>query len=385
MDKVDLVYVDAGGGHRASAEALRAALDEQGSWQVRMVNVQEILRPLDSLGRATGLYLEDTYNLMLRKNWTRGMRYLIPLLHFAIRCFHKDQVRLLGEYWSVDPPGLVVSLVSHFNRALREGLRAADSSAPFVVAITDFADVPPHFWIESQDQFVICGSDRAVSQARSLNIPGDRIYRTSGMILHPRFYAPLALDRAEGRARLGLDPSVPTGIVTFGGQGSKAMIEIAQRLDRSRLELQLILMCGRNVKLAMRLRTPGRLRRVVVEYTAEMPRYMALADFFIGKPGPASISEALRMGLPVIVDCGPGTMPQERYNADWVLEQQVGLVVPSFRKIVAAVEEMLSPGRLSQFRAKASAMNNRAVFEVVEILRDILHKGRSDQPSALLR
>ena len=53
-------------------------------------------------------------------------------------------------------------------------------------------------------------------------------------------------------------------------------------------------------------------------FTKEVPRYMQLADYFIGKPGPGSISEAVAMQLPVIVERNAWTLPQERYNADWV-------------------------------------------------------------------
>ncbi len=60
---------------------------------------------------------------------------------------------------------------------------------------------------------------------------------------------------------------------------------------------------------------------------------MQLADFFIGKPGPGSLSEALAMHLPVIVERNAWTLPQERYNADWVLENEVGLVLPEFSTI----------------------------------------------------
>ena len=55
-------------------------------------------------------------------------------------------------------------------------------------------------------------------------------------------------------------------------------------------------------------------------FTKEVPRYMQLADYFIGKPGPGSISEAVAMRLPVIVERNAWTLPQERYNADWVRE-----------------------------------------------------------------
>ncbi len=60
---------------------------------------------------------------------------------------------------------------------------------------------------------------------------------------------------------------------------------------------------------------------------------MQLADFFIGKPGPGSVSEALAMKLPVIVECNAWTLPQERYNAVWVVEKEVGLVLKNFRNI----------------------------------------------------
>ena len=82
-------------------------------------------------------------------------------------------------------------------------------------------------------------------------------------------------------------------------------------------------------------------------FTTKVNMYMQLADFFIGKPGPGSVSEALRMQLPVIVECNAWTLPQERYNAVWVVEKEVGIVLHSFREIVRAVETMIAPERCS--------------------------------------
>jgi len=105
-----------------------------------------------------------------------------------------------------------------------------------------------------------------------------------------------------------------------------------------------------------------------------MPYYMHLSDFFIGKPGPGSISEALVMKLPVIVQKSVWTLPQERYNADWVMEKQVGLVVSSFRDIGEAVADLLAPCNFAPFREHAAAQNNRAVFEIPAILKGILDR-----------
>jgi len=101
-------------------------------------------------------------------------------------------------------------------------------------------------------------------------------------------------------------------------------------------------------------------------------RYMHLADFFIGKPGPGSVSEALAMRLPVIVACNAWTLPQERYNAEWVVENEVGVVLRSFAEIVPAVGRIIEPANLARFRANAGGLKNRAVFEIPGMLEQIL-------------
>ena len=376
MTKVDFIYFDAGGGHRAAATALKAVIDgpndgqndaQKLPWDVRMVNLQEILAPLDVFRKVTGLELQEIYNQMLARGWTLGSAQGLKLLHAVIRLYHRPLVRMLEKYWTGARADLVVSLVPNFNRALRESLKNALPNVPYVTILTDLADYPPHFWMEKQEQFVICGSDKAVAQARVLAYPEDRIFRASGMILRPTFYQLATADRAVERKKLGLDPDRPTGLVLFGGQGSKVMLEIAERLQ----DTQLIFICGKNAGLAERLRAlPARAPRHVEGFTSEIPYYMSLADFFIGKPGPGSISEAVAMGLPAIVERNIWTLPQERYNADWVLERHAGLVLPNFRGIGGAVKELVRD--LASYQAAARQIHNRAVFEIPEMLEKIL-------------
>jgi hypothetical protein len=367
---LDFVYFDAGGGHRAAATALKSVIERQGRpWDVRLVNLQEVLDPLDVFRKIAGIRLQDIYNRALARGWTLGAAPALKLMHAVIRAYHRPAVKLLAGYWREAHPDLVVSLVPNFNRALFESLKSALSHVPYVTLLTDFADYPPHFWIERQPQYLICGTDKAARQARDLGYTDDRVFRVSGMILRPHFYDPAKEDRSAERRRLGLEPDRPTGLVLFGGQGSAAMYGIARRLR----DTQLILICGRNQTLADRLRAlPAAAPRFIEGFTAEIPYYMRLADFFIGKPGPGSISEAVAMGLPVIVVRNAWTLPQERYNAEWVLERGVGLVIPSFRRIDAAVAELL--GELPRYQAAVRKVENRAVFEIPEILARILER-----------
>jgi 1,2-diacylglycerol 3-beta-galactosyltransferase len=375
--RLDFVFFDAGGGHRAAAYALREAIERQGRpLEVRLMNLQELLDEIDICRKLTGLRLQDLYNLMLKKGWTLGSAELMAGMHGAIRLFHGRQVRLLEEYWRRSRPDMAVSLIPNFNRALCQSLRHALPGTPLVTVLTDIADYPPHFWIEPfagglQEQHFICGSAKAVEQAQALGHAPGKVLRASGMILSPRFYdaAPLAAEeRARARRALGFDPDRPVGLVLFGGQGSAAMREIAARLA----ERQLILICGHNTRLRDGLRARPHSAPIFVEgFTQEIPRYMQLADYFIGKPGPGSISEAVAMRLPVIVERNAWTLPQERYNADWVREQGVGVVLKNFRGIAEAVDGMLAPAAYARYRAATGRQRNRAVFEIPEMLERI--------------
>ena len=81
------------------------------------------------------------------------------------------------------------------------------------------------------------------------------------------------------------------------------------------------------------------------------------------------------MKLPVIVECNAWTLPQERYNAEWVSENGVGLVLKNFRGIADAVNRLLEPAAYQRYRAAAASQENRAVFEIPEILERILERG----------
>lgn len=379
MQRIEFGFFDAGGGHRAAATALELSIRAQKRpWEVRLTNLQELLDELDILKKYGGIRIQDFYNWMLRSGWTLGSTQLMRVLQFAIWTYHGPTVRLLERHWKETQPDMAVSFVPHFNRALYESFDHAYPGRPFVTVLTDLADYPPHFWIErGQSQYFICGSDHAVAQARAMGNADDHIFRASGMILHPRFYETPVENRITERERLGLRPGLPTGLVLFGGHGSQSMLEIAERLDESQLDLQLIFICGKNEKLAAALRgQKSRSPRFVEGFTTKVNYYMQLADFFIGKPGPGSVSEALAMHLPVIVECNAWTLPQERYNADWILENQVGEVLGSFDEIERAVARLIEPATLARYRANATALENRAVFEIPEILEHIFERSR---------
>jgi spore coat polysaccharide biosynthesis predicted glycosyltransferase SpsG len=385
MQKIHVVFHDAGGGHRNAAIALQtAATQQKRPWQVELIQFQELTDRFDVLRRLTGIRIQEQYNVLLQNGWTLGSVYLLRLLQATIRLFHRPLVTLLEKFWAEKPADLLVSVIPHFNRELGESWSKVYPRRPFVTLITDLADFPPHFWIESmKQQYVIAGTERAVEQARALGHDDAHIFRTSGMILRPEFYVPDNSDPIALRDDLGLRPDLTTAIVLFGGHGSKVMYDIASRLDAVQVPVQLILICGRNEELAAKFKSRSwRMPVKVIGFTKEIHKLMRAADFLIGKPGPGSIAEAMVRKLPVLIECNAWTLPQERYNAEWVAEKEVGIVLHSLREeIVSGVQRMLDPETLSNFRRNVEALENRAIFEIPEILDKLLRESADAQRS----
>lgn len=378
-----LLVVDAGGGHRAAANALLAAAERvRQPFRLRVESLQAIFEPLDLVRRLTGLDVERFYNAMVRRGLTW---HLVPLLHglqWAIARMHGPLVRRLAAHLSARRPDVVVSLAPNFNGVIRDAVRSACPHAPFVVLLTDLADFPPHFWMEPGLDGVIVGTEAAAGQAREVGLPESAIDRTSGMVLHPRFYAAVEHDaRARVRAGLGIPSSAFTVLLLFGGKGAPLMAPLAARLLDARSDWHLVAVCGDNPRLCARMarlerHAGGRLHPL--GFTDRVPELMRAADLLLTKPGPGSLAEAFHYRVPVVVTLDARTIPQERFNARFVAEQGVGVVVRSWRDMAAAAARVASePGRLEALHgALARLPDNRAVWEALDLIAARLPRHR---------
>jgi UDP-N-acetylglucosamine:LPS N-acetylglucosamine transferase len=378
--EVLLFTIDAGGGHRAAARALAAAAEETGArFRLRVESFQQALLPLDVLKRATGVSLEDAYNLILRRHANALMVPLLRLMHAGIRVRRRALVRTLGQWLRGQPrPAAVVSVFPNFNGVMRDAVREALPGVPLVVVLTDLADFPPRFWIEPGIDRVIVGTDEAREQALAIGIPHERVTRVSGMVLNPRFYragGPEA--RAGARAGLGLRDADFAVSLLFGGKGSPEMAPLAERLLDADAALRVIAVCGENPALQERLapleaRSAKRLVRL--GFTERVPEILSASDLLVTKPGPGSLSEAFHQGVPVVVTRNIHTIPQERFNTDFVRDHGLGLVVPHWRLIPDAVLRLRRDEKArAAMRDRIAALPaNRAVFEVIDgIAREI--------------
>lgn len=380
--EIYVVVQGGGGGHHATYKALCAIVKQQQlPWKLTPIAAETIVERLTQQNKSLlniygffGTNWTEVYDQILKK----GLTWLFPLqaqLNKLLFKLNYDMGRtILEEEWQKRQPDLILSIIPCFNKLIWESIQCVKPNTPVVTILTDFADCPPGCWIEPQTKnYVVCGTEKASEQAQALGIEKAQIIRTSGLVIHPRFYQPIEIDRRLARAELGLDADCFTGLVLFGSNGSQVMLDIAKSLEYFQQKLQLIFLCGHNEDIASSLRQHEDLqKRLVVTFTKDIPYYMNLADFFIGKPGNISISEALAMNLPVITERNFSTLPHERYVTNWIRENEVGIVIPSFRNIKKAVEKFLKPDIFTRYCDNASALNNQAIFEIPGIIEEVL-------------
>jgi UDP-N-acetylglucosamine:LPS N-acetylglucosamine transferase len=371
-----LFTIDAGGGHRAAARALVAAAGEkEAPFPFRTESFQEILVGLDVLRRATGLSLEDAYNALLRRRWSALMVPLLRTMHLAIRVRRGALVRTLAAWLRERPEAAaVVSVMPNFNGVMRDAIAAAWPGVPLVVVLTDFADFPPRFWIEPGIDRVVVGTDEAREQALALGVEARAVTRVSGMVLNPSFYrrgGPGA--RGDARRELGAGPDAFVATLLFGGKGSPEMVPLAGRLLARDPGWMVVAICGDNPGLLEQLApveatAGGRLRRL--GFTDRVAELMAASDVLVTKPGPGSLAEAFHQQVPVVVTRNVHTIPQERFNTDYVARHGLGRVVSHWHEIPDAVAQLFGDEEeRTAIRARMAALpENRAVWEVIDVV-----------------
>jgi hypothetical protein len=342
-------------------------------FEVSIVDFREILARAASRTELAGSQKYTFHKSMLWMAESVEDTHSMHIQEAFFRLCHEFTLRVLQDFWQSSKPDLLVSLIPRLNSAVRESFSNAFPGRPFVTFLTDECDLPPCDRVESESQYLICSTQRAVEYSRKLGYREQNIFETSGMILHPCFYEPELEDRAHKRVELGLDPKLATGIVQFGEQGSWKMREILRGLDGSGVKLQLILICGQNEQLREALRREKtQIRKSVPGTMTRVSHYMALADFYVGSAEPENISQALAKRLPVILDCSTGVTSRDRYCAIWARENEVGRGVQRCREITGAVADFLRPGELTRLRDRTISLQNRAAVEIPQIFEKVL-------------
>lgn len=246
-------------------------------------------------------------------------------------------------------------------------------SSKTVAVNTDFVVHP--IWAHRNIDLYIVASDILAEELARHGAPPGKIV-PAGIPIDPDIWR--YRGKKEARRKLGIDPVLPTVLIMGGGLGM-GMAESFKKLRRFPNPIQIIAVAGKNKELYKTLRRLS-LKSVhpvrLFEYVDFVNLLMSAADLLISKAGGMTISEALALGLPlIIVDPLPG---QEEYNSAYVTTAGAGIKVRKVRGLLPVLKKALVKENLDALgrRALATAHADAAVKASVEIL-DLMGSGSS--------
>ncbi|GAB3539909.1 undecaprenyldiphospho-muramoylpentapeptide beta-N-acetylglucosaminyltransferase [Arthrobacter tecti] len=229
----------------------------------------------------------------------------------------------------------LIKLPVRLLRAVRQAVRIIDAaSADVVVGVGGYVSTPLYLaaWLRRVPVVI----HEANARPGLANRLGSRIAKTVAVAFRgtglpdeqwvgmPMRKEISSLDRASGRApareRLGLDPQLPTLIVTGGSSGAasinRAVAEAAAGFGSEGPGVQVLHITGRDKQVTgphgQLLTAPGYRQ---IEFVDGMEDVYAAADLLLARAGAATVSEVAAVGLPAILVPLPHGNGEQRRNA----------------------------------------------------------------------
>lgn len=169
--------------------------------------------------------------------------------------------------------------------------------------------------------------------------------------------------RQQAAAALGLDPALPTLLVTGGSLGAVSLNEAAAGAARDLVDgAQVLHLTGRGKAEAVRreLEAAGNPENYhVLEYLAEMQLAYSVADLTLTRAGAGMVSELSALGIPAVYVPLPIGNGEQRLNAADVVGAGGGILVEDAELTPTLVSERIAPlvrdaGLLAQMGERAA-------------------------------
>ena len=346
MSKLLFLIADTGGGHRAAATAVERQLADTtpGAYEITVLDPFSVA-PQRVIADTAGLYGPITRHA----RWLWAGLYHATNNRPAVKLLENTVLRsvtaAVTEAIRRLDPDCVVSFHPLLNHVGVRAVRGRGRRVPVITVITDLVDIHAA-WVCPDVDAVVVPSPGGFERCRRAGIPASRCH-DFGLAVDRRF-TDLPSDPAgiaALRRNLGLRPGRFVALVCGGADGSGGIVRNARAIAAADIDLDLVVICGRNERARSALAgLHGRVGREVrvLGYVTDMPEWMRASDVVVSKAGPGTIAEALCCGLPLLlVWYLPG---QERGNVEWVVDIGAGRFVPHVGQLIDALAELAEPG-----------------------------------------
>ncbi|MCQ2612036.1 MAG: hypothetical protein MJ183_00340 [Treponemataceae bacterium] len=372
------MYMNTGGGHRASAQVLQSLFREkyrEDEVEVKLINC---LGKRSYFGK---FILEDFYHFSLNLapglfsgTYRVGIR---PLQSLTNHLLALDSVSYLRRIFEEEQPTDVVCF--HFGMVfcIRRALRQAGLKPNLTCMVLDpFTAHSVNFYFKDVDYFVYSEKVKQ-SGIREWGVPPERI-TVIPFLLNPKFKVKVTDEKTAAlRRKLGIRSDRKVVLITGGGEGLPNTIKIVTELLLRKMNVTVIAVCGRSRTLKAGLEVLSLDNRSldlkVMGFVDNMDELVQVCDCAVIKAGPSSVMEVAAFHKPMIL-CH-FIYGQELGNVQFILENDAGVFKRKAKDIADSIEIMLKDEkRLSQLKKNVS--NLPISFESEKVVDLLMAKKR---------
>nr|CAD1825806.1 unnamed protein product [Ananas comosus var. bracteatus] len=371
-----ILMSDTGGGHRASAEAIRDAFRLEFGDEYK-VFVKDLCKdhagwPLNDMERSYKFMVKHVQLWKVAFHST-SPRWVHCFYLTALAAFYAKKVEAgLKKY----KPDIIISvhpLMQHIPLWVLKW-QGLQNRVVFVTVITDLNTCHPT-WFHTGVNRCYCPSEEVSKRALLEGLEPSQV-RIFGLPIRPSFCRAVLVKDAL-RRELQLDPELPAVLLMGGGEGMGPVKKTAKALGESLFDKesgkpigQLIVICGRNKTLSSTLEaTQWKIPVKIRGFETQMEKWMGACDCIITKAGPGTIAEALIRGLPIILnDFIPG---QEVGNVPYVVDNGAGVFSKSSKETARLVARWFGPDSEELRKMSENALKLAQPDAVFDIVKDI--------------
>ena len=362
--RVLLMYISKDSGHHCASRAIENALHEL-SDDVETLNVNSFHYTNPILEKI----INKTYMSVIRRKpeiW--GYLYDNPKvirktqrLRDAIHKNSSNKIKVLLEQFK---PDAIVCTQAFPCGILADYKRTSASRVILSGVLTDYA--PHAYWFHDEVDIYFVPSVETKEKLISGGISREKVELT-GIPIDLKFRK--IVDKGKAAQSFGISTDLPIVLIMGGSQGMGPIHDIIKVLDRSRTDFQIVVATGGNKKLHRTLkRRELRFKKkvTVLGYAENIEGLMQISSIVISKPGGITISEALAVGLPIlIVKPIPG---HEEMNTQHLTKHKVAIKIDNIQDVELYISELLSnPSSLKNMRERARAFSNpNSAFNIAE-------------------
>jgi 1,2-diacylglycerol 3-beta-galactosyltransferase len=331
---------DTGGGHRAAARAIETALRRRhpDQFTTELVDMWKDYTPfpLNTMPTTYAAWVNAHPASYEAQFWVNDRLFRSRLIS-DVYC--QQALPRMRRLYADHPADVVVCVHSVFVRPAVYALRRFGLPMPFITVITDYA-LPTVLWYDRKADRCLVPTEPAYQLGLRLGLtPGQMLL--TGAPIHPKFLD-LPLTQQQARAQLGWPTDRRIALLVGGGDGMGPLVDTARAIDAQPVDCDVVIVAGRNEALKAELESFSWQHRVtVVGFVTDLEVYMRAADILISKGGPATITEAAVIGIPLILS---GAIRfQESPNVEYVVANRAGIYAPGPQRVAEALTEVMQP------------------------------------------